>query len=290
MLLGRSEACDEQRVAGTKSVLFRNERRGRRAQGDSEKAGRIIRKRLDEVAAVAQCLGPVFQPPEEQRNVHHRADLVEREFERRDDAKVSATAGKRPEQVGVLVLRGAHDARVRRDHFGGDEVVAGEPRFLREPTDAAAEGEPRNARVADEATRRGKAVLLGSGIEIRPRRAAAAYRPARGGVDGDTVHRAEVDHHAAIADGVACVVVTTAPDGDFKLPRSGEADRLGDLCRTRAARDDRRFSIDRAVPHRATVVVFGITGGQNLAAKRRAKRIDLIGNAAPWSTPPQLSL
>jgi hypothetical protein len=50
---------------------------------------------------------------------------VQAQLEGGDDAEVAAAAAQRPEQVGVLVGRGADSAAVGQHHLGGDEVVDG---------------------------------------------------------------------------------------------------------------------------------------------------------------------
>jgi hypothetical protein len=72
----------------------------------------------------------------------------------------------------------------------------------------------------------GEAVRLGGAVEVGPRRSAAAAGAARGGVDGHVVHRAEVDHEPAVADGQAGEVVAAAAYRQVEALAAREGDRL----------------------------------------------------------------
>ena len=193
---------------------------------------------------------PAVEAEEEQPEVDQRADRVERELERRDDAEVAAAAAQRPEQIGVLVRRGAHDARRRRSRprrRPGCRTLS--PALLGEPADAAAERQPADAGVADEAAGRRPAraawVAASTSAQVAP---PPHTRTPRRGIDGDAVHRAEIDHQAAVADRVAGVVVAAAATRSSARSRA-RADRVRDVLRRAAARDHRGLAVDVAVPH-----------------------------------------
>ena len=80
-----------------------------------------------EVPVEAQHVGGVVGRPEDGPGHHGRADGVEREPERGDDAEVAAAASQRPEQIGVFVGGRPDDAALGGDHLGGKQVVDGEP-------------------------------------------------------------------------------------------------------------------------------------------------------------------
>ena len=216
----------------------------------------------------------------------HRADRVQRELERRDHAEVAAAAAQRPEQIGVLLLRCTNDARVGGHHLGGDQVVARQAGDRREPADAATEREAGDAGVADEAAGRCQAVLLRGRVDIGPGGTAAADRAPRDRIDGHAVHRAEMDHHPALADRVARVVVSAAAHRELEALRAREADRFGDLVGGVAARDERRLAIDGAVPDRTRAVVLRLTGRQHLPAETAAERLDASNSWIGHGTPP----
>src|SRR5208282_312089 len=69
-------------------------------------------------------------------------------------------------QVGILLVRRADDPPVGRDDLGPKQIVAAEPRCLRKPADAAAEGKARHAGVADDAAGGRKAMLLSRRVHV----------------------------------------------------------------------------------------------------------------------------
>ena len=116
------------------------------------------------------------------------------------------------------------------------EVVAGEAVLALEPAGAAAEREPGDAG-ARHAAADGEAVLLGSAVDLGPRRAAAdAHDPAHR-VDDDLAEAADVDHEAVLDEREAGHRVAAAAHGGSEVAHPREGERGGDLVRVRAARD-----------------------------------------------------
>ena len=103
-----------------------------------------------------------------------------------------------------------------------------------------------------------------------------------------------MDHHPAIADRVAGVVVTAAADRDLKPAAAREADRLRDLLGRGAARNHRGLAVDGSVPDRARSVVVRVTRRQCLAAEGRSECLNSGIRVArhvhtPISQPPLVS-
>src|SRR4051812_8183784 len=96
------------------------------------------------------------------------ADLVQRELELGDHTEVAAAPADRPEQVGMLLGGGADTATVRQDHGGGDQVVATQPELFGQPAHAAAECQPADAGVTDNAAGHGEPVSLGRTVHVGP--------------------------------------------------------------------------------------------------------------------------
>ena len=94
-------------------------------------------------------------------------------------------------------------------------------------------------------------MLLRRRVHVAPGRPAAARDAARFGIHGYAVHVAEMDHHAALADRVAGVVVAATPDCDLEAGGAREAHRFHDFISARAPDDDRRPAVDGPVPQRA---------------------------------------
>src|SRR6185437_7819635 len=167
--------------------------------------------------------GPVLERSKEKAQLDERPDRMQSEGEGGDDSEISATAGQRPEQIGILLVRRADDPPVGRDDLDPKKVIAAEPRGLREPADAAAKGEARHTGMADDAAGGGKTMLLRCRVHVAPGRSAAARDPPRFGLYSDAVHVAEMDHHAPVAGSVAGVVVPTASDRDLEAGVAREA-------------------------------------------------------------------
>lgn len=121
-----------------------------------------------------------------------------------------------------------------------EEVVTGEAVLAAQPAEAAAEGEPGDARGRDGPHRRGEAERLAVAVKLREREARlGAHRAARG-IDAASFHRREVDHQSAVGDGLAGHVVAAAARRDGEPVRLRESHARDDVGRTDAARDQRR--------------------------------------------------
>jgi hypothetical protein len=71
----------------------------------------------------------------------------------------------------------------------------------------------------------------------------------------DALHEGEVDHQPAVGDRLAGDVVAAAADRDLQSFAPGEVDRVGDVRRVQAARDDRGMPVDQPVVHATGLVV-----------------------------------
>ena len=119
-------------------------------------------------------------------------------------AEVAAASAQRPEEVGVLVGGGPHDAAVGQHDLGCQQRVDREAVVAHQPADAAAERQAADAGVRDLARRHGQAVLLRGRVDLA--RAARRRRRARvavSGIDLDAAERAQVDQQRAVADASA---------------------------------------------------------------------------------------
>ena len=99
------------------------------------------------------------------------------EFESRDHSEVAAAAAQRPEQLRILRLGGLHDRSVSGYQFNGDQVVAGEPVFADQVSDAAAQGEAADTGAGNQPSGCRQPVLLGGGVEGFPRGPTTRERP-----------------------------------------------------------------------------------------------------------------
>ena len=83
--------------------------RQRRDRAEPNDGPELVGRVGDEVPVEAQDVGRVLCRPEDRSGDDGRADWVQREPERADDAEVPAAASQRPEEVGVVVGRRPHD-------------------------------------------------------------------------------------------------------------------------------------------------------------------------------------
>lgn len=72
----------------------------------------------------------------------HTIDLDGFELEAGDDAEVRTRAADGPEQIGVMIFVGTHEAAVGEHDLGGAQPIDGEPVRSGEEADAAGGGEP----------------------------------------------------------------------------------------------------------------------------------------------------
>ena len=130
-------------------------------------------------------LGPRVEDDEEE---DLGADLVEFVLEARHDAEVAAAAPQGPEQVGVLRRVGRQEAAVGRDDAGRAEGVAAEPVLAPQPAHPAAQRQPGDARLGDDAHRGGEAVGLRRAVQLADGDARLRVDAARRGVYADVPH------------------------------------------------------------------------------------------------------
>ena len=88
---------------------------------------------------------------------HRWADGMQLVLERGNDAEITPTAPKAPQQVGVLVGVGGEHTAIGGDHVGRDQVVATEAVVTGQPSDAASQRKTGDAGVRVGTSRRGAA-------------------------------------------------------------------------------------------------------------------------------------
>ena len=111
------------------------------------------------------------------------------------------------------------------------EVVDRQPEVPLQAADAAAERQPGDAGVADDAGRADEAVRLRGDVELAEERAAVRSGDPGPRIDLDAAHRGQVDDEAAVRTLEPGGAVTAGPDDDLEVVLASEADRRGDLRR-----------------------------------------------------------
>ncbi len=129
----------------------------------------------------------------------HVGHLVQAVLEARHDAEVATASAQSPHEIAVLGVARSHDAAVGEHHFGGDEVVAGQPVLAGQPSDAAVERETGDAGHGDEAQRGRETVLLGGGVELAEQHPRLHAGDPPIGIDVDVLHERQIDDDPALA-------------------------------------------------------------------------------------------
>jgi hypothetical protein len=234
---------------------------------ESRVRGQRVRRAGGELAEEPEDVAGARRGMEDRSGQDGRPDLVQAVLEGGDDAEVAAASPEAPEEVRVLALAGAHEARVGRHHVRGHQVVAGQAEAAIEPADAAAEREARDAGGRDHAAGRRQAERLGLAVELAPRHAGPGPRGPVHRVDPDALHGRQVDHEATVAHGAAGDVVAAAPHGHEHVVLAREAHGGQDVGDAGAARDERRAPVDHGVVDGAGRVVAGVAGPQQAATE-----------------------
>lgn len=152
-------------------------------------------------------------------------------------------------------------ARVNELAVGGHqvhaaEVVDGQAVRPGEVALAAAERESGDPGRRDEAAGRREPERLRLGVHVAPGCTRADRRGPGGRTDPDRIHRAEVEHQAAVAaDRGPGEAVTAALDRERQLVLAGERDPGNDVGGAHTTHDTRGVSVDHAVPDRSGVGV-----------------------------------
>jgi hypothetical protein len=196
----------------------------------------------------------------------HRAHLVEAVPEGGDHPEVPSPTPQRPEEIGMLVGGGGEQIAGRGDDIGGEQVVARQAVPAVEPAEATAEGETGDPGHRDHPHGGGEPERLGLVVELREGEAGLRVGGAPHRVDPDALHRREVEHHAALADGGPGHAMASRPNGQGEIGGTRELHAPDDVGDAGAADDHRRAPVDHAVEHGPGPVVRRVAGKEHLAA------------------------
>ena len=181
------------------------------------------------------------------------------ELERRGDPEVAAAAAQAPEQFGLGVRADLEHVTVGGDELDRRQVVDRHAEAAHQPPDPTAQRQPGDTGRRDHAAGRRQAVLVRHPVVLVPRRTALHPGPPPGRVDVAAPHRCQIDHHAALGDGLAGDAVPATASRDLEPLRAGEAHRVHDVGRVGAPGDKRRSLVDVTIvngPHRVVASVI----------------------------------
>ena len=193
------------------------------------------------------------------------------------DAEVAAAPAQGPEEVRMGFLGDVQHLAVRGHQLDGEQVVDGEAVDAVQPAEPAAERESGDSRRRDDSARGRQPVQRGLLVELAPRDASLCSHGLRGRIDVDALHLGEVDHQTAFCDGSAGHAVPAAAYGDLQPRLAREGDRVHDVCRAAAPRDQRGTLVDQAVVDPARLLVALVPRIDDLTGERRRKRSEPLG-------------
>jgi hypothetical protein len=94
------------------------------------------------------------------------------------------------------------------------------------------------------------------------------------GVCGDRIHLRQVEHEAAVSNGLTGPAVTAAANGEQYTVIARELDGRADVIGARALRNQRRPPVVHAIPDCACAVVLWMTGKHDRPGHRVAELFD----------------
>ena len=183
---------------------------------------------------------------------------MEAEGEARYDAEVAATATERPEQVVVLVRRGAADLAVRGHDLDLLEVVDCPAEAACQIAETTAERQAGEAGLGDEAEHGGQPVLLGRAVDVVQEAARLDVGQPALDVHLDVLKSRHVECKATVGERRPCNVVPAALYREQDSVRAGEPNCLADVVGGEGLYDDGRPLRDHAVPNADRPVEAGI--------------------------------
>ena len=242
---------------------------GRRCGDERERAAHLVGCRCHEVAPEPRNITRHRRRPREEPTQHDRADGVQLQGERGDDAEVAATAPQPPEQLRVLVRRRVDHPPVGGHDLGPDQVVAREGELPLQPAAAAPEGEAGDAGVGHPATGDREPVLLGGGVELAPVEPGLGAHRARRRVDLDALHAAHVDDQSLVDHRGAGHPVPAPVHRDGQSLLAREVHHRDHVVGGAAHGDHRRAVVDHGVEDGARLVVSAVVRGEDVSPEAR---------------------
>src|SRR5882762_2310686 len=137
----------------------------------------LVRQRCGAFAVEPQHIAGAIERVGDQAARDLRPYGMQLIFEARRHAEIAASAAYGPEQIGSLVLAGPYRVALGGDELDGHEIVEGETMLAHQPTQTAAEGEPRNSSARHHTPGDCQAVSLRLAIEFAPCDAALRAHP-----------------------------------------------------------------------------------------------------------------
>ena len=173
----------------------------------------------------------------------------------------------------MFALGCGHEAAIRGDHIGRDQVVAGEPESPGEVADAATQGQAGDAGRRHDAAGRGEAERVRRMVEVAPRGAGIRARRLGLGIDVHAPHPREIDHQPAVVGPEPRRAVPAAAHGEIEPVLPGDVDRGDGVSDLLGLQHCKWTPIEDAVVHGARRVIGGVSRRDHRAAHLLAQRV-----------------
>ena len=196
--------------------------------------------------------------------------------EGRDHAEVAAPAANRPEEVGVFLFTGRHEATIGEYHVRAEQVVDGEAVRTRQVADPTAQCEAGDPRAANRSARSGHAKGVRRVVHVSPYAASFHADGARGGIHAYPLHAREIDNQTIVADPEAAPVVAAPAYRGQQLVFASKLHRGRDVGRVHAACDQLRAFVDHCIVDLACRIVDSVRGLNKITAEEVSQLIDSL--------------
>src|SRR3989442_263318 len=227
----------------------------------------VVRRRLGKLPIERGRVASAIDRERHDGGRHVRSDGVQPELERGRDPEVRPSASQTPEELRVVLVAYVAQNAIRGHKIDREQVVDREPVLPLEAAHAAAEREPGDARVSDDADRAREPVLLRGAVQLLEEGAAFDSRGPPRRIDFHCAHPGEIDDHAAVARREPGDAVAATAYRDDKVVLARELQGRDDVLDTSAARDERRMAVGDRIPDDARAVVVAIAGENQLTAE-----------------------
>ena len=253
--------------------------RDRREVDDRRPRHQLVGQRRQQRAPRPQHLGRALDREEHGAGVQ-LVDGIDLELDRGHDAEVAAAAAQRPEQVGVVLGVGAHEAAVGGDDLERGDGVGLQAELARQPADAAAERVPGDPDVRRRAVQRGEAVRREPPDDALPLGAGADAHALGAGVDSDLLEPADVQQQRVLEVAERALVVAGRLRGDTQPHLAGVGDRRDDTLVVGGQRDRGRVLVEQEIEGGAGFIPAGVAGEQESQRGERGEHAAMVRIAA----------
>ena len=177
------------------------------------------------------------RPRIEEKAAQDGRNRMSLEFERSDNAEISTSAAKRPEEIVVFRSAGSEHFAVGCDHLRRQQIVDRHPVFTNQPANTTSESQATNTSLGHDATGDSKPEDMRFSINIPKSRSALYSNSAGRMIHENGSHSGQVDHQTVVAERTTAYVVPATTNRRRQIVRPSEIDRGNHVSKTGAASD-----------------------------------------------------